>query len=584
MGKNTKKIKISFWEKMQSRKKRVLPAILVSLIIPFLLCVSVPFEIYCNNSSEFVFRAIDFLPYCIMFMLGIASFFVSLLLLLPNVAYKVMLYFLLGLGFMLFLQGTYLNGNLSLTGDNMVGSEITTAKMVVNIIIWLAVMASFITIPLVIKDKAGYIRLGTIVLSVIVVATQVMSVTFSSINNKDAFLPPEQRNESENAANKETPLTTKNLTNLSTSNNIFYFVVDRFDEEIAESTKEVHPTIYNELTGFTWFQDNISIYGHTFPAVCNMLTGAGFDASQKREDYLDQAYKADNPLKELHEMGYDINIYTDLYYSYTGRNMPSYISNLEKGEYVIEDRFGLSFRMVQLSLFRSVPLFAKWAFKDINSSTCNSYSNYHSESAEVNYQTSNKGAKKLVDIKGFTKTNNKQFSFIHTEGAHNLEPDYSSSAITIPSVANATKNSFRVINSYLQKLKEYGLYKDSTIIITGDHGSAKNDLTPRTSPTLTALFVKPAGVDSGELKISKAQTSHADIWATIHKSEGITSRFNSGKNVFDIGEGELRTRYYIWHTYSGATDEYIYKICGEGKNFDNWHEERYTHYNKALMD
>ena len=148
MDKNTKKIKISFWEKMQSRKKRVLPAILVSLIIPFLLCVSVPFEIYCNNSSEFVFRAIDFLPYCIMFMLGIASFFVSLLLLLPNVAYKVVLYFLMGLGFMLFLQGTYLNGNLSLTGDNMAGSEITTAKIVINIIIWLVVMASFITIPL----------------------------------------------------------------------------------------------------------------------------------------------------------------------------------------------------------------------------------------------------------------------------------------------------------------------------------------------------------------------------------------------------------------------------------------------------
>ena len=272
-----------------------------------------------------------------------------------------------------------------------------------------------------------------------------------------------------------------------------------------------------------------------------------------------------------------------MYYSYTGKNMPSYISNLEAGEYSVDNSFGLSFRMVELSLFRCVPLIAKWAFKDINSSTCNSYATFTSD-GEINYQSSNSSAYNLVDIKGFQKTDKKQFTFIHVDGTHKPESDLSSKKYTIPSVENALKNSFRIINKYIDELKLSGMYKDATVIITGDHGYSKNDLTKLTTAVQTALFVKPAGVESGVLKQSTAQTSHADIWATIHSSIGLESRFNVGKNVFDISETELRTRYYIWQTYqSGSMDEFIYKITGNGSEFNNWHEEVVTHYNKDVM-
>ncbi len=575
--------KRSFGEVMRGRKARILPTILVSIIIPFILCISVPFEIYCNNSSEFVFGILDFLPFCLVFCVGIASALIILLLLLPNTAYKICLYLFFGLGFMFFLQGTYLNGNLSLAGDNMSSGGVSKVSIYINLGVWVLLIAGFIALALSIKDKKGYIRLGTIVLSVIVLATQVMSITFSCINNKDAFVSPEMRNSSDNAVNNEVPLTTKNLTNISTSKNIFYFVIDRFDETYAESAYISDSSIYDKLEGFTWFKDNISIYGHTFPAVCNMLTGAEHKGNLYREPYLEDAYNNDNPLKELSENGYDINLYTTMYYSYTGKNMPSYISNLEAGEYSVDNSFGLSFRMVELSLFRCVPLIAKWAFKDINSSTCNSYATFTSD-GEINYQSSNSSAYNLVDIKGFQKTDKKQFTFIHVDGTHKPESDLSSKKYTIPSVENALKNSFRIINKYIDELKQSGMYKDATVIITGDHGYSKNDLTKLTTAVQTALFVKPAGVESGVLKQSTAQTSHADIWATIHSSIGLESRFNVGKNVFDISETELRTRYYIWQTYqSGSMDEFIYKITGNGSEFNNWHEEVVTHYNKDVM-
>lgn len=570
------KPKKNFLRNLRLRKSRVLPTILVSVLIPIIVCVSTPFEIYMNNSSEFVFGLADFLPFCIMIMIGMISFFIVLLLLLPDNFYKVVLCLILGVATMLFVQGTYLNGNLSLSGDNL-GSESTSFfKLIINLVIWVILIDSII-ITATFKDKKGYVRIGTIVLSCIVIATQIMGIMVNVFTNRDT-----QQNE---GGGLRASLTSKNLTSCAKERNIFYFVIDRFDEQYAESALEKYGNIYSELEGFTWFQDNISIYGHTFPAACNMLTGADYDVNQARETYLDNSITSYNYLTFLNENGYTVNVYGDYYYIYTGNVMPDYIANFGEGMYAVEDKLGLSINMMKLSLYRCLPFALKDALGTINSNTCNNYATSMMQGGLEEFQSSNHDMQSFLRLNSFSRVAGKQFSYIHVSGCHGAESDYSVDFETDVSLENATKNSFLIINKYLQFLKSEGLYENATIIITGDHGEPKNDYTELYDVSQTALFVKPSGVGSGKLITSLAQTSHDDIWATIFASEGlVNSQFDLGQNIFDIHVEDNRKRRYIWQSYhTEMCNEYIYEINGSGSDFNNWKMVKQNHYDIGLM-
>lgn len=145
-----------------------------------------------------------------------------------------------------------------------------------------------------------------------------------------------------------------------------------------------------------------------------------------------------------------------------------------------------------------------------------------------------------------------------------------------------------MVNSFIKALKENGLYKDATIIITGDHSRPVSDISGvldgsgKGQPRRTALFVKTAGSDEG-FAVSEAPTSHEDIWATIFRSENIGYE-GSGVAVNLLSEDQSRERIYTWHTYAtGSLDEYVYKINGKASVIGNWEEIGHIHLNKFLM-
>ena len=123
-------------------------------------------------------------------------------------------------------------------------------------------------------------------------------------------------------------LTLKNYTDIAENNNIFYFCVDRFDEQYAEDAYSEDKSVFDDLDGFTWYQDNTANYGHTFPGVANMLTNREYTAESARAEYLDSAYQGGIPLDILDENGYTVNLYTQAYYAFTeAQKLPSYIAN-----------------------------------------------------------------------------------------------------------------------------------------------------------------------------------------------------------------------------------------------------------------
>ena len=176
----------------------------------------------------------------------------------------------------------------------------------------------------------------------------------------------------------------------------------------------------------------------------------------------------------------------------------------------------------------------------------------------------------------------KNFSFIHLEGCHipnryneNFKPAVTSNDKNSPTVS--LKQSFAIINKYILKLKELGLYEDATIIITGDHASLRGSDTTllddpgKSGAFLTALFIKPSGSAGTPLQVSSAPIAQADILPTILASEGIRSQQDFGRSVFEVSEGEERVRASVFHSWQkGDYEEVVYKIVGSGRDLNNW--------------
>ena len=556
----------------QMLKKRILPTLLISSLLPFILCVSVPIDLFANNYSEFYFSIADFLPFCIMLLFCSMLIIFFILFFLPNLAYRIVSSLIISISLMFFIQSSFLNGSLnSLNGDNIGGTSISMTTKVINIIIWTTIIVLAVVLSC-LKDKKGILSMVSVVVSVALLAAHLITPISTAISNREAFLSRLDRIKEDDDSANHYILTTKNLDKVYTESNIYYFVVDRFDEGFAETIENKIPGVYDNLTGFTWFQDNISLYGHTYPAIANMLTGKDLDTAKTRTEYLNEvAYSGDNPLKELYDNGYEINIYTQEYYAFTDAYyLPEYVENrAESDSYKISNHFLQSMSIIGMGFYRAAPFFIKDLFY-LDSVALNEYAIEYDEDGNVRYSNSNSSVKKLTEDE-LSTIQGKGFHFIHLDGLHswNLNSMYNKSI---------SKISFNFIDKYIDFLKENDLYEEATIIIAGDHGKSAGDRGDMSDARQTALFVKPSGASEGALKKSKAQTSHENIWATIMSSAKIETETAYGKSVFDITEEETTTRRFFWHTYYNPLVCYEYQITGSGDNFDNWKKVKETKF------
>ncbi|MBQ9103476.1 MAG: sulfatase-like hydrolase/transferase [Clostridia bacterium] len=567
---------------------RILPTLLVAFLLPFIIFVSVPFEIFGNNLDEFLFSVSGFMPLLALFALSSIVVVFFALLFLPNKAYRIACAVFLALAFLFFIQGTFLNSGLStLAGDNM-GTEPTPVwKIVLNLFIWLIVIAGAVVLAC-LKDKNGIISTVAIIVAVVVLITQLMPTLVLAVSKEGVFLEKNERLTLNSELKNPEILTDEGLTTISTTGNIYYFCVDRFDQKYAEEGYEKHSEIFNVLDGFTAYNDNISKYGHTFPGIVNLLTSKKYDTSLSREEFLNSVYAENHTLSALNENGYEINLYTQPFYAFTDASyLPKYVKNTSKATaYEVINQPQLPLSLVQIALYRCFPLIAKPIVGNVNSATCNNFVNCEGENGSKQYSTDMKSVWNNLQNNAFTTTSAKRFNFIHIEGCHGVDYDENwnkAKGKQKDDIMISLKNSFKIIGKFIDELKKQDVYDSSTIIITGDHADPVNDGANLDDIRLTALYFKRAN-QSGTLKKSNAQVSHDNLWSAILTDVGITPNASLGRSLFDISESETTTREYIWHTFVSTTDEYTFEIKGSGKDFKNWTQKEHKFYNKFLMD
>ncbi|MDE7453932.1 MAG: sulfatase-like hydrolase/transferase [Clostridia bacterium] len=568
-------------------KKRILPVLLVSVLTPLILFVAIPFEIFANNMDEFLFSLSSFYPYCILFGFLLAAGIAGALLFLPEKAYRICYALVLALSFLFFLQGTFLNfGADSLDGNNLGTNNVHIGLKILDAFIWLAVLGAAVALAL-IKDKKGIFAIVAVILSIVVVATQIITPVASTVKHPDVFMSRTERLKKENPDFNDKVLTDEKLTAVASGRNVIFFCVDQFDEYYAQTALDLNPDIYDGLDGFTWFRDNLSLFGHTFPSIAYMLSEKPYDMKESlRKDYLDNVYKDNRTLSVLYENGYSVNLYTQPYYVYNAADtLPDYVENIsDSKQYKTTRPAKLTDSILSTAAYRCLPLFIKDLVNDVESCEFNECVATLGENGYYSYNCENQSVLENVIGAEFGDKGEKNFSFIHIEGCHDVCPDYTK---PVPEkkrrkTAASVKRSFSIINEYLNALKEKGLYKDATIIITGDHPNTARDFVR--IPKLDALFFKRSGESGTEIKQSYAPVAHENIWPAIFQSEKI-ERENNGTGLYEIAEYDpTRERKYIWQTYdTKECFEYVYTITGPGTNFDNWKLVDSAHYNRFIM-
>ena len=599
--KKQRKAKKPFW--CAERRSRLLAIILLTVILPVMVCIVAPFEIYCNNIAELTFSAKDFLGITLLYALGVAVLLFCLLFFVPQSAYRFLYPAFVGFLLMLFIQSNYLNGSLnSLAGDDMEGSGPSAWTYIWNTSVWVLVIAGVIVAFQFVKIKT-IAQLGALIVTVAIIATQLMNFTIISINTEGAFSSAIDRAYGEYEENPRF-LTNKDIATVGQSKNVVVFCVDRFDSVLyAEPAMRKYPETFAQLDGFTYYDDAISMYANTFPAVGYMMSGIEYD-NGNHKDFFNQVYHNNQTLSLLQEQGYSIHLYSEAYYDYTNANeLPNYVENaVETSKDTLETeirkpfKFGLS--LIKMSLYRSFPFLLKNTVGGVNSDTCNEYISYTSEDLQGYHAFSYDLKHAYKDLKehdgNFKTKDEKHFSFIHVSGCHTADYDKNWKKTHKKDFVVSAKNSMELIGLYIKNMKAVSpdLYRDSTIVILGDHGKVENRTQKFKDAMLTALFVKPAGVAGTALTTSSAPVSHENLWATIFESEGIAyDRSNWKPSVFTVEQefnatGKYPERKFIWNKRRpnmGSYDSIVYKINGKARDFKNWEIESSTFYNHPLF-
>ena len=136
-------------------------------------------------------------------------------------------------------------------------------------------------------------------------------------------------------------------------------------------------------------------------------------------------------------------------------------------------------------------------------------------------------------------------------------------------------------------MKKLGVYDNSTIVITGDHGYPYTDVDPllecTDTGTKTAVFVKPKSSKTSGLSVSHAPASVADIIPTIVKDTGMKTSTDYGESLFDIAQDSTRERIYYHSRLTGNSKLILdkYTITGDAANIKNWKLEESRDTNQA---
>ena len=438
--------------------KKLIPAYILSFVICFMLFVFEPITMYSSNMDDLWFDfSMMIFPLIKLFLvtfIGLSLFYSIVYFVFSKKLKKPKIFqIILIISFILFIvtyiQGNYLAGNLPGLGGEKINWKDYTNDSLISFSILL--FTSSVMIMLVIKFGFKKVINGMKFVSLGIFGMLMASLVSTLLTTKTIGYHKSVFN-----------FTTYNINNASTDKNFIIFVVDAVDSR--EFRKVVDSTDYKDtFDNFTYYPDTMSVYPYTKYSVPFILSGIVNENEEEFSDYSTRAYSNSKLFKMLEEKDYVINLYEDdIIWNSDTKNK---IANVRNMQGKIDDIpfYKQEFKYI---LYKYLPFYLKKysRIERMDFKLCQSHD------TQV-YSWWNSKIKKWLQNEKIVKVDDKNFQFIHIEGGHvpfNLDEDINE--IEDGTYEQKLTGVLKLVNMFINRLKDEGVYDNSVIIIMADHG------------------------------------------------------------------------------------------------------------------
>ena len=568
-NKKTKKKKATFGELLRDLfkdkrpwYKRLITAVLAAFAFSYTLYIFGIYEIYITNASFYTFSFDDLKIPALLLGLSVTLILTGVLMLLRGKIFNYFTTVIFSITVCSYIQCNFLNHSLGALDGTAIAWETMSGSMFLNLFIWaLIFLVPFIVLYF---NKKFWRRMVCFVSALLIL---MQTAGFVKLYVEGDFFD----------VSSNGYLSNSTIYEVSPKNNVVVFLIDRCGFNTMEKVFKKYPDIPRGLDGFTDYDNVLGSYSRTFPSVCYFLTGVKCDYDIPIGEYFKKAWDEGTLLPDIKNAGFDTKVYTEV--NYVIKNTDNVVGKIDNVGQKIKkaDVRSMLDSMVDLSLYRYMPTALKpffWCYTgDLERISTTGDGTFTSDI----YATNDPNFCQNLREDGVTQKLEGEGSFIfyHMRGAHEpYQMDADGNKSQTSDEFQQTAGDMRAILFYIEELKRLGIYDDTTIIITADHGVTGTVEKLGDMRSIT-LLVKPKGADTTKhLKYNSAPLTHDNIRAYIAKSFGIDYSAY-GPAIDDVEEDADVTR----HFYMSGCDKLhlhrdtnliTYEIKGDVKDFDNW--------------
>ena len=554
-----------FRELIQDKRpwyKRLITAVLAAFAFSYTLFIFGVYEIYITNATFYSFSFDELWLPALLLGLAVTAVITVFLMLLRGKIFNFFTTLVFAVTLCAYIQCNFLNHSLGALDGTALKWEQMAGPMLKNLLIWVLIFA----VPFIILVfNKKFWRKTVCFVSALLILMQTAGLV-------NLFITEDFQNSSAKGY-----LSNSTIYEVSPENNVIVFLFDRMGYGTLKTVFNTYPDIKEKLTGFTCYDNTAGSYSRTFPSVTYLLTGVECNYDTPVGEYFRKAWREGNFLRDIKAAGFESKLYTEVSYVIKNTdNVEGLIDNI--GQLTPKtDKKGMMKTMLSLSMYRYMPTAMKpffWCYTgDLGRITSTGDGTFASDI----HMTDDPLFFQNLKDKGVTVKDGSKGSFIfyHMRGAHDpyiMEADGSRS-----NNSNAVKQAagnFRMLFCYIDQLKKLGIYDDTTIIITADHGIT-DAMTELDSVRMISLLVKPRGADSNApLKYDASPLNQDNIRSYVLECLGI-DHSGYAPSISEIKEGDDVVRYFHFNACDPSkkhrdVELITYKIDGDVSEFENW--------------
>ena len=351
------------------------------------------------------------------------------------------------------------------------------------------------------------------------------------------------------------------LARFSKDTNVIHLVLDGFQGSVFSALLEDHPGWSDALDGFTFFPNATTPSSVTYLSLPAVLTGVAFRNDRPISTYHEQTLGAYTLYGAMRDAGYLVDVASPV--SWNGKQPGMHSHYPIPTPFLTEARVTRrqALLLLDIALFRQAPHFLKpgvyqsgaWLLSSLDSDPERSFKHFSHRAF----------LRKLIED-AEALGGSPRYKFIHIITPHpplvsmpnctysGAELAYSLDAYKVQSACT-----FDQVLELLGRMKNMGVYRDSLILIHGDHGGGVGFpmRTPDGQTTSSGrvldriwgspqplVLIKPPAA-RGVLRTSQAPVALSDVPATVSNILGLEAHW-PGEPMFSISADSSRDRYY----------------------------------------